>query len=896
MSLSPGGRLGPFEIIAALGAGGMGEVYKAHDTHLNRDVAIKVLPDLFAADPERLTRFTREAQALAALNHPNVAQVYGVEGGALVRALVMELVDGEDLAQRLARGAIPVDEAVQIARQIACGLEAAHERGIVHRDLKPANVRITRDGAVKVLDFGLAKAADPRPDGPAGLPNSDATSQGFGPAVPSLPTSTSPPTAMGMILGTAAYMAPEQARGNPVDKRADIWAFGCVVYEMLTARQPFSGDTMTDTLAAILKETPDWTALPASTPPPLRRLVEHCLVKDPKQRLRDIGDARIALERIAAGSPERSDSRRAVRQGRFGIVHLLVAAAAVALVASLATWWLARSAPAPAPPLARFSLPLGFESLPLRSGGAGVALAPNGSAIVYAGQPVLLSSSVLYRRRLGALDVERIPGTEGALAPFFSPDSRWVGFFTDKAVMKVPVDGGGVSKICDRTTFSRGDWAPDGTIVLGTAQAFAPGPLGKVPASGGTPVPLTALAGKETIHQLPHLLPDGKHVVFTAVSPDRTDLAIASLDGGPHALLDLEGSGGQFVPPGTLLFARGTVMFAVPFDPRRRRATGTPVQVLDDAGVYGGGSRVWIPMLGVDASGSLAYVTKGGPASTLSWVAPGKAIQAIPAPEAEYGALRLSPDSRRAVVTIGSAPPDIWIVDLERGTRLRLTSTGGSSATWSPDGSQIAYASVDTGVMSIAADGGGSPQVILPPQAGISVLPTGWSPDGKSLLVTAENRSASGSARNRDIWIVRPGQTPQPLLASPADERGGVVSPDGHWLAYASSISGREEVYVRAFPGPGATLPVSSEGGTLPKWSHTGDAVFYLATGPRMMRAAFRGSPPQVGVPAVSFSLPPTFGGTDLAADGRFLVSTQKNETAPREVLNVLLNWGHSLR
>jgi Tol biopolymer transport system component len=337
-------------------------------------------------------------------------------------------------------------------------------------------------------------------------------------------------------------------------------------------------------------------------------------------------------------------------------------------------------------------------------------------------------------------------------------------------------------------------------------------------------------------------------------------------------------------------------MFAVPFDLRSRRASGTPVQVLEDAGVYAGGVRVWIPMLGVDNAGSVAYLSRGGTPSVLVWVAPGTALAPIPVPEAEYGAPRLSPDSRRAVIAVGAAPPDIWILDLERGTRLRLTSSGGSSPIWSPDGSRITYASADTGVMSIAADGGGSPEVILPRQAGIAVLPTSWSPDGKSLLVTAENRATAGSARNRDIWIVRPGQTHQPLFASPGDERGGVVSPDGHWLAYSSTVSGREEVYVRAFAGGGGTLPVSNDGGMQPKWSRAGDAVFYLATGPRMMRASFKGSPPQVGVPAVSFSLPPTFGGADLAADGRLLMVMQKGETAPREALHVLLNWGQSLR
>ena len=898
MPLSPGSRLGPFEIVAAIGAGGMGEVYRARDTHLNRNVAIKVLPDLFAADPERLTRFTREAQALAALNHPNVAQVYGVEGGALVRALVMEFVDGEDLAQRLVRGAVPVDEALQIALQIARGLEAAHERGIIHRDLKPANVRITRDGSVKVLDFGLAKAADPLGDAADDLRNSDETSQGFSPAVANAsasPTSTSPPTAMGMILGTAAYMAPEQARGKPVDKRADIWAFGCVVYEMLTARQPFGGETMTDTLAAIVKEAPDWAALPDSTPPPLRRLLEHCLVKDPKQRLRDIGDARIALERIVAGSPERTDSRPAPA-GRFGIAHLAVAVAAAAPVASLATWWLARPTPAPAPPLARFVTPLASDALPLRGNGAGVAFSPDGTSVVYAAQPALLSAPVLYRRRLNALDVERLPGTEGALAPFFSPDSRWIGFFTDKGLMKLPLDGGAVSKICDRGTFSRADWAPDGTIVLGTSQIYAPGALGRVPASGGTPMPLTMLAGKETLHQSPHLLPDGRHVVFTVLQPGRSDLAIVPIAGGAHELLNLEGSGGMFVPPGHLLFARGDALYTVAFDASSRRSSGTPSQVLDEAGVFAGGMRVWHPLAGVDRAGSVAYLNKGGSTAVLGWMTPASAMTPIAIPAADYRTPVLSPDGRLAAVTAGAAPPDIWVVNLERATRLRLTSTGGSAPIWSPDGRRIAYASPDTGLMSIAADGGGTPEVILPRQDGKSVSPTSWSPDGKSLVVTAEDRAAGGSVRNRDIWIVRRGEKPQPVLASAADERGGVVSKDGRWLAYASGVSGREEIYLRSFTSAGGTIPVSNDGGTLPTWSRAGDALYFLATGPRLMRVPISGTPPQVGAPAVVMTLPVAFGGLDVAADGRVLLVMQKEDAAARDALHILLNWGHSLR
>ena len=870
-----GDRVGPYDISGHLGTGGMGEVYRARDTRLNRDVAIKVLPELFARDPERLARFTREAQALASLNHPNVAHVYGVED----RALVMEFVDGEDLAQRVTRGAIPVDDAIAIALQVACGLEAAHERGVVHRDLKPGNIRIASDGTAKILDFGLAKAM-----------HDDA-----GPAADPLnsPTFTSPATELGVILGTAAYMAPEQARGRPVDKRADIWAFGCVVYEMLTAKRPFAGETVTESLAAVLKEDPDWPALPADTPASLRELLKRCLVKDPKQRLRDIGDARIALERIIAHPA--GDALAAPVRGVPRRTNVL-AVAAITLVAaagaSLATWLLTRPAAAAPPVMARFVTALPLEALPLRVGGTGVAFAPDGSNVVYAAQPALAVSPMLFRRRMNRLDVERIPNTEGATAPFFSPDSRWIGFITDTAVMKVSIDGDGLAKICERTRFSRAAWGPDNTIVLGTSQIHSNGPLAKVPASGGTPVDLTALKDAETAHQSPHVLPDGRHIVFTTISPARTELAIVPIEGGAHQLLSVEGGGAAFVAPGHLLFARGRALFVMPFDARTNRVSGSPVQVLADAGVFSGAANVWFPMAGVDVAGSIAYLNRGGTLSTLRWV--GATSSAIPVPDADYRTPRLSPDGQRVVAAAGAAPSEIWVIDLERGTRLLVTSNGGTSPIWSHDGQRIIYLAATGELMMVGADGSGTPEVLLPRQESVSMSATSAAADGTFVVATAENRSAAAVSRNRDIWMVRTGQKPVPIVATPADERGGVVSPDGQWVAYSSSASGREEIYIRSLSPNGRTIPVSTQGGTAPRWPR-GDWLYFL--GPRTpMRAPVSRNPFGVG-PAVEMTMLPLNGGFDVHADGRILIVEPKAAAGgTRDALHVLLNWGASLK
>ena len=883
-----GETLGPYRVIEKLGQGGMGEVYRARDTRLNREVAVKVLPDLFARDPERLTRFTREAQALASLNHPNVAQIYGIvdvppEGGNRTSGscLVMELVDGEDLAQRLARGAIPVDDAIPIALQVASGLEAAHERGIVHRDLKPGNIRLATDGTAKILDFGLAKAMNDDAGAAADPLNS--------------PTFTSPATQLGVILGTAAYMAPEQARGRPVDKRADIWAFGCVVYEMLTGKRPFGGETVTDALASIVKEDPAWSALPPDTPAALRELLRQCLVKDPKQRLRDIGDARIVLERLIS-NPAREPVialPSPVARGRRNVVAIAVGVVAVAAAASVTTWLLTRSVSLSPPPVARFVTPLPIDALPVRAGGAGIAFAPDGTSVVYAAQPALTSAPALFRRRLNSLDVERIPNTEGATAPFFSPDGRWIGFFAGTAVMKVSVDGEGLAKICDRTRFSRASWGAGDVIVLGTSQIHSNGPLATVAASGGTPTDLTALKADETAHQVPHFLPDGRHIVFSAIGPTRSELAVVPIGGGEHRLLGIEGSGASFVPPGHLLFARGRTLFTVPFDTRAARASGNPTQVLNDAGVFSGAAHVWIPMAALDKAGSIAYLNKGGTLSTVRWIAPASA--SVPVPETDYRTPKLSPDGRRLVAAAGAAPSEIWVIDLDRGTRLLVTPNGGTSPIWSHDGRRIIYLAASGELMTVAADGSGTPDVLLPRQGSFSVAATAAAPDGSFVLVTAEDRGAASANRNRDVWIVRAGQKPVPVVATPADERGGAVSPDSRWIAYSSSVSGRDEIYIKSLSPNGRTIPVSTEGGTLPRWPRM-DSLYFLGLR-TLMRVPVRGDPLTLGAPVEAASVPQNMGGIDVHSDGRILIIEPKTAASgTRDALHVLLNWGPSLK
>jgi serine/threonine-protein kinase len=573
-------------------------------------------------------------------------------------------------------------------------------------------------------------------------------------------------------------------------------------------------------------------------------------------------------------------------------VLLLAGALAIAAIAAVATWVLTRPEPAPPSPLARFATPLVLEGLPLRTNGAGLAFSPDGKMVVYAAQPALMTAPVLFKRRLDALEIERIPNTDGGFAPFFSPDGTSLGFFTDTSVMRLALDGGSVSKICNRGRFSRAVWAPDGTIVLGTSVPNAPGALGKVPASGGEPSELTTLEGNERLHQLPSMLPDGRHVIFLVLTPERYELAIASLDGGAHTRLNLEGSGAMFVAPNHLIFARHDTIFAVGFDPSTNQVRGSPQQVLEDAAVFSTGPQVHLPMVGVDAAGSIAYVNKGGSTTQFRWMTPG--ASPLPLPDADYRALMLSPDGRHAVVTIGTSPPDAWTIDLERGTRLRLTFAGAYSPIWSHDGSRIAFWNQAEGLMTVASDGSAKPERFGLRPENMVTTPASWSRDGKAIIVTAEDRGAGRGVRNRDILIMRAGEKPVPLLATAADERAASVSPDGRWFAYASSVSGREEVYVRPFEGGGATVPVSSDGGTLPRWGRQDTLYFLSARG--IMRAPVTMNPLRVGAPSLVAAVPASLSGVDTTADGRVLIIQQKNEAASRDMLHVLLNWGPSLR
>jgi serine/threonine-protein kinase len=543
--------------------------------------------------------------------------------------------------------------------------------------------------------------------------------------------------------------------------------------------------------------------------------------------------------------------------------------------------------------VARFVTPLPLDALPLRVGGTGVTFAPDGSTVVYAAQPALTSRPSLFRRRLNSADVERIPNTDGATAPFFSPDSRWIGFITDTAVMKVTVDGDGLAKICERTRFSRAAWGPNDTIILGTSQIHSNGPLAKVPAKGGTPVDLTALSGQETAHQLPHVLPDGRHIVFSAIGPERTELAIVPIDGGAHRPLGVEGSGPAFVAPDHLMFARGRALFVVPFDARSSRIAGTPAQVLEDAAVFSGAANVWIPMAAVDRGGSIAYLNRGGTLSTVRWISP--ASESVPVPEADYRWPRLSPDGRRLVAAAGAAPSEIWVIDLDRGTRLLVTSSGGTWPIWSHDGRRIIYLAASGELMTVAADGSGTPEVLLPRQESVSVTPNSAAPDGSFIIAVAENRDVPSVNRNRDIWMLRPGQKPAPVVATAADERGGVVSPDGRWVAYSSSVSGREEIYIRSLSPNGRTIPVSSQGGTLPRWPRM-DSLYFL--GPRtLMRTPISGDPLSAGMPVEATVVPQNMGGIDVHSDGRILIIEPKAAASgTRDALHVLLNWGASLK
>jgi len=883
LTLSPGSRLGDYEVIALLGVGGMGEVYRATDTNLKRQVALKVLPVSVAGDAERLARFQLEAQVVAALNHPHIAQIYGIEKTEESTALVMELVEGEDLAHRLARGPLPIDEAVPIARQIAGALEAAHEQGIVHRDLKPPNIMVRPDGTVKVLDFGVAKALEPRADV-------------VDPALTALTISSPPLTTRGVILGTAAYMSPEQARGRPVDKRADIWAFGCVLYEMLSGRKPFEGDDATDTIIAVVTKDPEWARLPAATPPHVSRLVRRCLEKDPQHRLRDIGDARLELDPTVG--PDSAQARWASRRWRRATLVAGIAAS----IAAFAGGYLARVPVRPSDRnVTRFviSLPDGLSIS--RENRGGLALSPDDRTIVFAAGNE--SGSRLYVKWLNEPEPKAIPGTDSAAEPFFSPDGRWLGFFANRQLKKVSLTDGTMVVVAPANDSTGAAWAPDGTIVF--APGYSTG-LVRISADGGSSQPVTTrnTAAGEAGHSWPDILPDGDHVLYTieynGKSFAEADIAVVSLATGATKVLLKGGAVARYSPSGHLVFARADRLLAVPFDPARLEVTGETTTVATGVSAEIGRGRTHFAL---SRAGSLAFAPGDLDvgARDLLWV--GRNGSVTPASKTRRGffSVHLSPDGGRVIMSVLGSDDDVWMLDLTRDVPTRLTfGTENAVPAWAPDGRRFAWSSDRNGAFNLYLSSIDAPQAV-------ERLTTsdrrqrvgGFSPDGK-LLVYVEQAPAAGG----DIWMLQTDRTgqPQPLVKTRFNERVPLVSPDGRWLAYASDETGRTEIYVQPFPGPGPKQQVSDGrgvdlasplGGSEPdravRWSSNGRELFYW-NGDRLMSVPVAaGREFSSGPPRVVFALTQVLD-ADVAPDGRrFLVV---REAAPPRLGQIVVALG----
>jgi Tol biopolymer transport system component len=868
-----GRSVGPYQLASRVGAGGSGDVYLARDTRLDRDVALKVLPETLAADAERIARFKREAQLLASLNHPNIAAIYGFEDSGAIHALVLELVEGATLADRIAQGPLPIDEVLPIARQIVEAIEAAHGRGIIHRDLKPANIKLRPDGTVKVLDFGLAKALESRP------------------------TSTSPQaTTIGLILGTPSYMSPEQARGKVADKRTDVWAFGCVLYEMLSGRRPFAGDNTAEVLAQILAYEPDFNALPSATPAPVRRLLRRCLEKDGARRLPDIGVARmeiddaIAAPNVLSESNSRMYARRALPW--IGAAALVVAGIGGGFA------YLRSSSSQPHQPV-RASIAL---AAPLEFGVQQLAFAvsPDGSRIVYRSS----GDGPLRSRMLSEASSSAIAGTEGALIPFFSPDGKWLAFFVGNALKKVAFDGGAVVTIATLPTsvgaqgFRGASWSDDGTIAFSASTASE---LFGVADRGGEARPLTTLDPKanEAAHRWPHFLPGGKAILYTVKSTnlqsfDDAPIIVRSLATGEHRAV-AQGASAHYLPTGHLVYARHGALYAVRFDASRLAVRGRPVKVADAIITH---PETGAAQVAISQSGTLVYAAGGSRTAErqLLWVDRRGVARAASERTASFWRPRISPDGKRVAVVIDAPFSKLWVLDVERGTFTRASDVPGDQdrATWMPDGVHMTFVthSAHSGAHRLYSERiGGTGGTALLFEGAQSPAPLSWSPDGRSLLY-GEFAAATGE----DVWVFSAADGKStPLLHGPANEFSARFSPDGRWVAYASDQSGRAEVYVRPFPGPGTRSQVSFDGGIDPVWSADGSELFFTHGNTMYAAAVALGEEFESGAAQRLFSGPYAFGESpmnyDAAPDGQhFLVPRGRTDSAPRQ-LELVLNW-----
>ena len=888
MPLVSGTKLGPYEVAGPLGAGGMGEVYRACDTRLRREVALKVLPELFANDTHRMARFEREAQVLASLNHPHIAHIYGLEESNGIRALVMELVEGQTLAERIAKGSIPLEEVLSIAQQIAEALEYAHERGIIHRDLKPGNINLTPDGQVKVLDFGLAKALEGE-DSEVSISTS--------------PTISAAATRAGVLLGTAAYMSPEQAKGKAVDRRADIWAFGCVLFEMLAGKAAFDGETITDTLAAVVRAEPEWTQLPKETPRRIRELLQRCLTKDSKQRLQAIGEARIALENVFADAGA-DDSVSATGTNSRRVRILAGAAiffAVAAIVIGIANWG---RTPEKVRIVRSYIKATPNSSFLLGGQQGGFAISPDGLRLAYVAQNSE-GKALLWVRPIDSLQALALPGTEDPSFPFWSPDSRTIGFFAAGKLKKIEASGGPPLTLCDAPNPRGGAWSQEGVIL------FTPNlnvPLHRVSASGGTPIPVTSLdpAKGVTSHRWPQFLPDGRHFLYVSGTPltpreDPTNaIMVGSLDSKESKFL-LHVHARALYVSGHILFLRLSTLMAQPFDVKRLELTGDAFPIADPV------QENELTLNGIfsaSENGLLAYLEGASSASReLIWLdRNGKKVGEVPGPDA-YLSPRISPDGKKLLYTLVSPYYEVWSYDITPGvkTRLTFTSTSGRaslSPVWSPDGQRIAYTSIRTGKFGFyekAANGSGNEELLLEESDSVKYL-NDWSSDGRFL---AFQQAPQGT---NNIWMLPLAgeRKPFPLPLPPSPAIVAAFSPNGKWLSYCSSESGEQKVYVVPFPGPGGKWQVSPGGGCYPRWRRDGKELFYLSADNKIVAAEVKADASGFAIRAVNPLFETrvyrsAYGGFDVTADGqRFIICYEPGQ--PNVAITLVENWDAELK